>query len=210
MSKQTEVANSRHRSAAESIEVKTGDIDNIRETLPFLLPEQQDDVLKAETQFFDEKHQDREHGNGKGMMFTNGTGTGKTYTGLGIVKRFVKQGKGRVLILTPSQEKVTDWSNDGLNLGLNVEKLDDIAKAKGTTATKSKGTGVVVTTYANARQNLALLEDCFDLVVYDESHRITEGKEAAEGVMYKVHQMLTNKDVEKSIDRQTYLATRMD
>ena len=190
--------------AAEGIEVKTGDIDNIRETLPFLLPEQQDDVLKAETQFFDESHQDREHGNGKGMMFTNGTGTGKTYTGLGIVKRFVKQGKGRVLILTPSQEKVTDWANDGLNLGLNVEKLDDIAKAKGTTATKSKGTGVVVTTYANARQNLALLEDCFDLIVYDESHKITEGKEAAEGEMYKFHQMLTNKDVEKSIDRQTY------
>lgn len=190
--------------AAESVEVKTGDIDNIRESLPYLLPEQQDDVLKAETQFFDESHQDRAHGNGKGIMFTNGTGTGKTYTGLGIVKRFVKQGKGRVLIITPSQEKVTDWANDGLNLGLKIEKLDDVAKATGTTATKSKGKGVVVTTYANARQNLALLEDCFDLIVYDESHKITEGKEAEEGEMFKFHQMLTNKNVERSMDRQTY------
>lgn len=190
--------------AAENVETKVGDIGNIRESLPFLLPEQQDDVYKAETQFFDEAHQDREHGYGKGMMFTNGTGTGKTYTGLGIVKRFVKQGKGRVLILTPSQEKVTDWANDGLNLGLKIEKLDDIAKETGTTATKSKGKGVVVTTYANARQNLAMLEDCFDLIVYDESHKITEGKEAAEGEMFKFHQMLTNKDVEKSMDRQTY------
>ena len=190
--------------AAESIEVKTGDIDNIRETLPYLLPEQQDDVLKTETQFFDPSHQDREHGFGKGMMFTNGTGTGKTYTGLGIVKRFVKQGKGRVLILTPSQPKVSDWKKDGLNLGLNIEDLDTAAKAKGTTATKAKGKGVVVTTYANARQNLALLEDCFDLIVYDESHKILENKEAAEGEMFKFHQMLTNKDVESSIDRQTY------
>lgn len=190
--------------AAESIEVKTGDIDNIRETLPYLLPEQQDDVLKAETQFFDETHQDREHGNGKGMMFTNGTGTGKTYTGLGIVKRFVKQGKGRVLILTPSQEKVEDWRKDGMNLGLTLESLDEEAKAKGTSATKSKGKGVVVTTYANARQNLAMLEDCFDLIVYDESHKIMESKEATNTTMMEFHEMLTNKNVEKSIDRQTY------
>ena len=190
--------------AAESVETKVGDIDNIRESLPFLLPEQQDDVYKAETQFFDEAHQDREHGYGKGMMFTNGTGTGKTYTGLGIVKRFVKQGKGRVLILTPSQEKVTDWRNDGLNLGLDIESLDEDAKAKGTSATKAKGKGVVVTTYANARQNLAMLEDCFDLIVYDESHKIMESKDAVNTTMMDFHEMLTNKNVERSIDRQTY------
>ncbi len=190
--------------AAESIEVKVGDIDNIRETLPYLLPEQQDDVLKAETQFFDEKHSDREHGYGKGMMFTNGTGTGKTYTGLGIVKRFVRQGKGRVLILTPSQEKVEDWRRDGRNLGLELESLDEDAKNLGVSATKAKGKGVVVTTYANARQNLKMLEDCFDLVVYDESHKIMESKEATGTTMNFFHEMLTNKNVERSVDRQTY------
>lgn len=190
--------------AAESVEVKVGDIDNIRETLPYLLPEQQDDVLKAETQFFDEKHSDREHGYGKGMMFTNGTGTGKTYTGLGIVKRFVRQGKGRVLILTPSQEKVEDWRRDGRNLGLELESLDEDAKNKGVSATKAKGKGVVVTTYANARQNLKMLEDCFDLVVYDESHKIMESKDATGTTMNYFHEMLTNKNVERSVDRQTY------
>lgn len=190
--------------AAESVEVKTGDIDNIRESLPYLLPEQQDDVLKTEKQFFDESHQDREHGFGKGMMFTNGTGTGKTYTGLGIVKRFVKQGKGRVLIITPSQPKVKDWKEDGRNLGLEIEDLDEAAKKVNTTATKAKGSGVVITTFNNARQNLKLLEDCFDLVVYDESHKIVENQQANETTMLKFHEMLTNKDVESSIDRQTY------
>ena len=68
----------------EDAPVKIGDKANIEETLPFLLPQQQEDVLKAETQFFGNEHADREHAYGKGYMFTNGTGTGKTYTGLGI------------------------------------------------------------------------------------------------------------------------------
>lgn len=122
---------------AENVSVKVGDKDNIAETLPFLLPEQQNDVLKAETQFFDKSHADDAHGNGRGMLFTNGTGTGKTYTGLGIIKRFVKQDKGRVLIITPSQTKVSDWIGDGKNLGLNIKRLSD---------TKDKGDGVVTFT----------------------------------------------------------------
>ena len=89
----------------EKVETKVCDLDNIRESLPFLLPEQQEDVLKAETQFFDESHNDEAHAYGKGYMFTNGTGTGKTYTGLGIVKRFLKQGKKRILIVTVSEQK---------------------------------------------------------------------------------------------------------
>lgn len=89
----------RKQQEAEKVAVKVGDRENIAETLPFLLPEQQEDVAKAETQFFDPKHADDEHGGGNGILFTNGTGTGKTYTGLGIAKRFIKQGKGRVLIV---------------------------------------------------------------------------------------------------------------
>ncbi|EJX09170.1 type III restriction enzyme, res subunit family protein, partial [gut metagenome] len=163
---------------AEPVAVKVCDRENIADTLPFLLPQQQDDVLKAETQFFDESHNDREHAFGKGYMFTNGTGTGKTYTGLGIVKRFIKQGKGRVLVLTPSQTKVGDWIKDAKNLGIDLKDLDAVAKAKkdGSTATTEKGEGAVITTYANFRQNKALLEDLFDLVVYDESHRLLENK----------------------------------
>lgn len=179
---------------AESISVKTGDINNIRETLPFLLPQQQEDVLRAETQFFDETHQDREHANGKGYMFTNGTGTGKTYTGLGIVKRFVKQGKKRILILTPSQPKVRDWINDGKNLGLEIKSLDDWAKEHGTTATTEAGEGTIITTYANFRQNEELLNGTFDLIVYDESHRLMENKNAANTIGTNQHHMIANRD----------------
>ena len=177
---------------AENIEVKVGDKDNIDQTLPFLLPEQRGDVLKAETAFFGEKHQDRTHGFGKGMMFTNGTGTGKTYTGLGIVKRFVKQGKGRVLIVTPSQPKVADWVKDGQNLGLEVTPLEN---------TKDAGNGVVCTTYANLRANEAVLRDTFDLIVYDESHKIMENKKGEETIGTAVHYQLSNKNKQHAVER---------
>lgn len=179
---------------AEPTEVKVGDRKNIEETLPFLLPQQQDDVLKAETQFFDESHKDKAHANGKGYMFTNGTGTGKTYTGLGIIKRMVKQGKGRILILTPSQQKVKDWINDGKNLCLDIRDLDDWANERGNTATNEKGDGVVITTFANFGTNKRLLEDQFDAIVYDESHRIMENKNAAETARSRQHYMLSNRN----------------
>lgn len=181
---------------AESVPVKTCDRENIAATLPFLFPQQQDDVLKAETQFFDESHNDREHAFGKGYMFTNGTGTGKTYTGLGIVKRFIKQGKGRILILTPSQTKVTDWIKDAGNLDIELNDLDKLAKARedGTTATTEKGEGAVITTFANFRQNQALLEDEFDLIVYDECHRLLENKEGAGTTGANQHYKISNRN----------------
>lgn len=179
---------------AEPTEVKVGDRKNIEETLPFLLPQQQDDVLKAETQFFDESHKDKAHANGKGYMFTNGTGTGKTYTGLGIIKRMVKQGKGRILIITPSQQKVKDWISDGKNLCLDIRDLDDWANERGSTATNEKGDGVVITTFANFGTNKRLLEDQFDAIVYDESHRIMENKNATETARSRQHYMLSNRN----------------
>lgn len=186
---------------AEATEVKVGDRKNIEETLPFLLPQQQDDVLKAETQFFDESHKDKAHAGGKGYMFTNGTGTGKTYTGLGIIKRMTKQGKGRILIITPSQQKVKDWINDGKNLCLDIRDLDDWSKEHGSTATNEKGEGVVITTFANFGINKALLEDQFDAVIYDESHRIMENKSANETARSRQHYMLTNRNERYSLMR---------
>lgn len=179
---------------AEPIEVKIGDRKNIEETLPFLLPQQQDDVLKAETQFFGKDHTDREHAYGKGYMFTNGTGTGKTYTGLGIAKRLAKQGKGRILFVTPSQKKVNDWMKDGKNLGLDIRDLDSVAKEKGTTATTESGDGMVITTFANFGLNKKLLETEWDAVIYDECHRIMENKKGAETARSMQHYMMTNRD----------------
>ena len=178
---------------AEPIKVKIGDKKNIEETLPYLLPQQQEDVLKAETQFFGKEHTDREHAYGKGYMFTNGTGTGKTFTGLGIAKRLVKHGKGRILIVTPSQKKVSDWIKDGRNLNMEIRDLDDWAKERGTTATTESGEGVVITTFANFGMNKKLLETKWDAVIYDESHRIMENKNGAETARSMQHYMVTNR-----------------
>lgn len=177
---------------AESIPVEVGNMQNIVETLPYLLPQQQEDVFKAERQFFDESHNDREHAFGKGYLFTNGTGTGKTYTGLGIVKRFIKQGKGRILILTPSQPKITDWVKDASNLGITLTPLE---------STQDKGEGAVITTFANLRTNKALMEDAFDLIVYDESHRIMENKQGEETIGAMQHYMLSNKNEQQALNR---------
>lgn len=179
--------------AAEPIKVKVGDIKNIEETLPYLLPQQQEDVLRAETQFFGKEHADREHAYGKGYMFTNGTGTGKTFTGLGIAKRLVKQGKGRILIVTPSQKKVSDWIKDGRNLNMEIRDLDNWAKERGTTATTESGEGVVITTFANFGVNKKLLETKWDAVIYDESHRIMENKNGTETARSMQHYMVTNR-----------------
>ncbi|WP_294914029.1 DEAD/DEAH box helicase family protein [uncultured Prevotella sp.] len=179
--------------AAEPIKVKIGDKKNIEETLPYLLPQQQEDVLRAETQFFGNDHADREHAYGKGYMFTNGTGTGKTFTGLGVAKRLVKQGKGRILIVTPSQKKVSDWIKDGRNLNMEIRDLDSIAKERGTTATTESGEGVVITTFANFGVNKKLLETKWDAVIYDESHRIMENKNGTETARSMQHYMVTNR-----------------
>lgn len=178
--------------AAESEPTILGDIENIRKSLPFLLPAQQEDVEKAEFQFFDESHNDAAYGYGKGYMFTNGTGTGKTYTGLGIIKRFIKQGKGRILIVTASGEKIDDWVKDAKNLGITATRLAD---------TKSKGKGVVVTQYANLRQNYELLKDEFDLIVYDESHKLMENQAGEDTNAAAAHYMITNRDAEQAILR---------
>ena len=178
---------------AEPIKVKIGDKKNIEETLPYLLPQQQEDVLKAETQFFGKEHADREHAYGKGYMFTNGTGTGKTFTGLGVAKRLVKQGKGRILIVTPSQKKVSDWIKDGRNLNMEIRDLGNWAKERGTTATTESGEGVVITTFANFGVNKKLLETKWDAVIYDESHRIMENKNGTETARSMQHYMVTNR-----------------
>lgn len=179
---------------AEPIEVKVGDMKNIEETLPYLLPQQQEDVLRAETQFFGKEHTDREHAYGKGYLFTNGTGTGKTYTGLGIAKRLDKQGKGRILFITPSQKKVSDWIKDGKNLGLDIKDLDSWAKMRGTTATTESGEGMVITTFANFGLNKKLLETEWNAVIYDECHRIMENKKGTETARSMQHYMVTNRD----------------
>ena len=193
----TEAEKRKLQKKADSIVPVFNDMANIREMLPYLFPEQQEDVLKAETQFFDPSHADKEHGNGKGYLFTNATGTGKTFTGAGIIKRFVKSGKGRVLIVTPTQTKVSDWVKECAKLDIDVNALGD---------TKDAGTGVVCTTYANFRSNDVLMGEDFDLIVYDESHNITRDLAGNETKAIAAHYQLTNKDENYALERLTTYA----
>lgn len=107
---------------------------------------------------------------GYGVLFTNGTGTGKTYTGLGVIYRMARQqGKRNILIVAPGDKVIDDWIHRGSQLGLTIERLAD---------TKDAGRGINITTYENLGQNDALAMRAWDLVVADEAHKLmqSEGK----------------------------------
>ena len=142
--------------------VKLGDAASIAATLPTLHPGQQEDVKTAEDRFAKPK--------GFGMLFTNGTGTGKTFLGLGIIKRMVLQGKDNILIAAPDKKIMADWIASGNVLGLNITALDD---------TQDAGKGVAITTYANLRENNSLASRKWDMVAADEAHELMQGKDGA-------------------------------
>ena len=103
-----------------------------------LFPEQHDDVLKAEQRYAKP--------DGHGMLFTNGTGTGKTYSGLGVIKRMAMQGNTNTLVVAPSQGILMDWVKSARDLGLDINVLGDTQdKGKGLTAITDKA-GLSVTT----------------------------------------------------------------
>lgn len=176
----------------EDVPVILMDEANIRETLPLLLDEQQDDVIKAEHRFFSPEHKNFAKANGKGMMFTNATGTGKSFVALGIVKRFVKQGKGNILIIAPSQPKLTEWRRDAGMLNLDLVLLKN---------TKDAGVGFNATTFHNFTKNQAILTRDFDLIIYDESHHVMEDKDGNESSATNVHRMMGNMNERQALNR---------
>jgi hypothetical protein len=139
---------------------KKGDLENIVAQLQSLLPGQHQDVAFAEKRF--EK--------GAGVMFTNGTGTGKTGSGLGIIQRLVRAGKDNILIAVPADSIAKAWISFAKNyLGLDVTQLKN---------TKDAGKGVVVTTHANMGMNKALSSRNWDLIVMDEAHKSMSSESA--------------------------------
>ncbi|WP_043767457.1 GNAT family N-acetyltransferase [Algiphilus aromaticivorans] len=143
--------------AAEQAPVEPGNLDNVRETLPFLMEGQQEDVAAAERRFEGAPKE-------PGMLFTNGTGTGKTFTGLGVVKRFARRGKNNILIVAPNDKIGRDWVTSGEKLGLTITALPN---------TSTAGEGIVVTTYANMAENESLADRDWDLIVPDEAHYLS-------------------------------------
>lgn len=147
--------------AAESIPIEHADAKNIAATLPFLLPQQHEDVHFAEKRFAKPE--------GYGVLFTNGTGTGKTFVGLGVIKRLVRSGKKNGLIVVPSQKIATDWMRSGKDLGLDIQPLS---------STTDAGKGLSITTYANLGENDTLADRKLDFVVSDEAHSLMQNAAA--------------------------------
>lgn len=145
-----------------------GSLDSIKKMLPKLFPSQQQDVLFAEDRFK----------KGKGVLFTNGTGTGKTYVGLGIAYRFFKDNKRNILIVVPSDKKCIDWIEEGSEIGLKIKKLETISDA---------GSEINVTTYSNFYQNNSLKYRDFDLIIYDESHYLNQNQKGVFTAFMEMH-----------------------
>lgn len=139
-------------------DTKWGDEASVRASLPMLLPAQQDDVVKVE----------QRHLKDNGIVITNGTGTGKTMSGLGVAKRFHNAGKTNILVLVPSDKIASDFVKSAAWLDLPLKQLSGI--------TDNGGSGPVITTYANLGQNNALAQREWDLVIPDESHRLMQNE----------------------------------
>lgn len=165
------------KEADAKVPFELNDPDNIRAALPALKPAQQDDVVKAEARFSQPE--------GHGFLLTNGTGTGKTWSGLGVVKRFVKQGKSNILIVAPSQGILDGWIDTGRMLGVDITRLPD---------TKTAGKGIVATTYANLGDNETLADRNWDLIVADEAHKLSQNEAGSPTDALHVLRGLTNKD----------------
>lgn len=139
-----------------------GDKANIDAALPLLLDPQRDDVLKAEQRF----------AVGNGMLLTNGTGTGKTASGMGVIVRSINAGKPNALVVVPSDKIASDWVKFAKMLGVELKQL---------TSTDDNGTdGQVITTYANFAANDSLAQRDWDQFVADEAHYLSSN-EAGEG-----------------------------
>lgn len=148
----------------KNIPIEAGNAENVRRTLPLLFKEQQDDVVKTEKRMFKD--------NGKGMLLANGTGTGKTLTGLGVIKRFMMQGKRNILIVVPTSDIANNWVYEGQRLG--IDGMNTI------TTNKFTPDDINIITYASLYQNKTLLDNQWDLIVCDESHYLASGSKSTE------------------------------
>lgn len=147
---------------AAAVPVKLGDRANIDATLPYLMDGQRDDVAFAEKRFATE-------GKMPGVLFTNGTGTGKTGTGAGIIARQIRAGKTEGLILVPNNGIARDWIEFGSRLGITINLLGSTSE--------NGGKGAAITTFANFGANPTLADRNYDWVLADEAHYLMASKD---------------------------------
>ena len=114
--------------------------------------------------------------------------THNTFLGLALANRFIYYGKKNILIVAPTDKKVDDWCND------NNSKFDsDLRQIKTTTSIPlldDGQPGMVATTYSNFYQNEMLNEYIWDLIIYDESHKLMENGQKKETVYLDRHRQI--------------------
>lgn len=129
-----------------------------------LTPEQKGDVAFIEARLIE---------NGKpGVLLTNGTGTGKTFSGLGAIKQTLDRGARHILVVAPSDKVGGDWK-------ATAQEFFDIQDAAQLIDTKDNGgtNRLVFATYANLGQNNSLINRPWDMIVADEAHYLSQNKE---------------------------------
>ena len=145
---------------------KAADEQGIAKAVPTLLPEQLKDVVAIEKRLFKK--------NGKGMLVANGTGTGKTMTGLGEIVRFLQKGARKILIVVPSSNIRDNWVDDGAKVGLPSSAFATI------TTGKVAPDAINIITYKAFSENQNILKESWDLVVMDECQWVSSGAKSDE------------------------------
>lgn len=158
--------------------LKAESLRRVAKNLPFLTVGQVEDVVFAEKRLKDDAK--------TGVLFTNGTGTGKTFSGLGIAKELAEQGKNNVLIVTPNDQINMQWVSAAKDyFDLMITPLEGI---------KDAGKGATITTYANMQQNNAIVKRDWDLVIADESQNLMNNEKGeATGALQKLRAITFNK-----------------
>lgn len=110
--------------------------------------------------------------------------THNTFSGGGVVKRFVQQGKTNILVVAPSDAVIDGWKRTFVALGIPASTLAD---------KKDAGQGVVITTYANMGDNNALASREWDLVVTDEAQNLMANAQGDVTKPLRVLRAITNR-----------------
>jgi Inorganic Pyrophosphatase/Type III restriction enzyme, res subunit len=142
-------------------------LDDIARSAPALQPEQVEDVRFIESRLFEQ--------NKPGVLLTNGTGTGKTFSGLGAIKRALDKGAKHILVTAPSDKIGSDW----VATAKTFFGIDDAAQLQ-STSENGKGHRLVVTTHANAGQNDTLVQRPWDMIVVDEAQYLSSAADGAD------------------------------
>ena len=171
----------------EQVKDERGNKESIAQSLPQLYPEQHTDVQKGEKRLYVQ--------GGKGMLFANATGTGKTYTGLGLIKREKQfNPDGTILIVVPSQPKIKDWADVAENLDMELYQVPD-------TKSKPQEKGINIVTFKNFIDNNNMKDSEFDLVMYDESHKLMGDNKGQASQTTINHYQHTNKSYHWTLEK---------